>query len=130
MRNGTRAARSYSVIDRSSTATATFRGVRDSLEIGYANSGYLARLVHSRNTALIGSAASASVGLQPEGDQKETGRLDSKSSSNKAKHGDCNVPSKQGKLGNWVRVQRVAFKADSFSQDRIGSEALALSGHS
>ena len=37
----------------------------------------------------------------------------------KAEHGDCNVPTKQGKLGNWVRRQRVAYKADSLSQNCI-----------
>ena len=37
----------------------------------------------------------------------------------KAKHGDCNVPDVQGKLGNWVRSQRKAYKAGSFAQDRI-----------
>ena len=37
----------------------------------------------------------------------------------KAKHGDCNVPSGQGKLGTWVSKQRAAYKADSLAQDRI-----------
>ena len=37
----------------------------------------------------------------------------------KAKHGDCNVPGKQGQLGGWVRSQRFAYKAGSLAQDRI-----------
>ena len=37
----------------------------------------------------------------------------------KTKHGDCNVPSSQGKLGTWVRAQRKAYKANSLAQDRI-----------
>ena len=36
-----------------------------------------------------------------------------------AKHGDCNVPSSQGTLGNWVRVQRKTYMANSLTQDRI-----------
>ena len=36
-----------------------------------------------------------------------------------AKHGDCNVPSSQGTLGNWVRVQRKTYIANSLTQDRI-----------
>ena len=36
-----------------------------------------------------------------------------------AKHGDCNVPKKQGTLGTWVRSQRAAYKAGSLAQDRI-----------
>jgi len=37
----------------------------------------------------------------------------------KAKHGDCNIPCRQGKLGQWVSHQRVAYLADSLAQDRI-----------
>ena len=37
----------------------------------------------------------------------------------KAKHGDCNVPARQGKLGRWVSKQRTVCKAGSLSQDRI-----------
>ena len=37
----------------------------------------------------------------------------------KAKHGDCNVPHRQGKLGQWVSHQRVAYLADLLAQDRI-----------
>ena len=36
----------------------------------------------------------------------------------KAKHGDCNVPTKQGKLGTWVHTQRIAYAAGSLAQDR------------
>ena len=36
----------------------------------------------------------------------------------KAKHGDCNVPFSQGKLGMWVKHQRAVYKADSLAQDR------------
>ena len=37
----------------------------------------------------------------------------------KAKHGECNVPQKQGKLGTWVGSQRTAYRAGSLLQDRI-----------
>ncbi|EJK50105.1 hypothetical protein THAOC_30961, partial [Thalassiosira oceanica] len=37
----------------------------------------------------------------------------------KAKHGDCNVPRSQGKLGTWVSTQRSAYTAGSLAQDRI-----------
>ncbi|EJK48574.1 hypothetical protein THAOC_32616, partial [Thalassiosira oceanica] len=37
----------------------------------------------------------------------------------KAKHGDCNVPHKQGKLGTWVHTQRRNYTTDSLEQDRI-----------
>ena len=37
----------------------------------------------------------------------------------KAKHGDCDVPVRQGKLGMWVSNQRQCYMADSLSQDRI-----------
>ena len=37
----------------------------------------------------------------------------------KAEHGDCEVPTKQGKLGNWVSKQRTAYTAGSLVQDRI-----------
>ena len=37
----------------------------------------------------------------------------------KAKHGDCNVPQRQGSLGMWVRKQRKSYAADSISQDRV-----------
>ena len=37
----------------------------------------------------------------------------------KAKHGDCNVPVKQGQLGKWVSTQRTAYMAGSLAQDRI-----------
>ena len=37
----------------------------------------------------------------------------------KAKHGDCNVPDKQGKLGTWVGTQRKAYKANSLAHGRI-----------
>ena len=37
----------------------------------------------------------------------------------KTNHGDCHVPSSQGKLGTWVRTQRIAYKANSLAQDRI-----------
>ena len=36
-----------------------------------------------------------------------------------SEHGDCIVPCKQGKLGIWVRTQRVAYMAGSLAQDRI-----------
>lgn len=37
----------------------------------------------------------------------------------KTKHGDINVPRSQGKLGNWVSRQRVAYNANSLAQNRI-----------
>ena len=37
----------------------------------------------------------------------------------KAKHGDCNVPNRQGKLGTWADKQRSTYKKDKLSQDRI-----------
>ena len=37
----------------------------------------------------------------------------------KAKHGDCNVPQRQGSLGMWVCKQRKSYAADSISQDRV-----------
>ncbi|EJK66791.1 hypothetical protein THAOC_12252 [Thalassiosira oceanica] len=37
----------------------------------------------------------------------------------KAKHGDCNVPWSQSKLGRWVDCQRNTYKNDKLSQDRI-----------
>ena len=37
----------------------------------------------------------------------------------KAKHGDCDVPKKHGKLGIWVATQRAAYMANSTSQDRV-----------
>ncbi|EJK61851.1 hypothetical protein THAOC_17581, partial [Thalassiosira oceanica] len=37
----------------------------------------------------------------------------------KAKHGDCNVPRRQGQLGTWVSHQRTAYMAGSLGQDRI-----------
>ena len=38
---------------------------------------------------------------------------------NKAKHGDCNIPAKQGQLGSWVHKQRQIYKKGKLSQDRI-----------
>jgi len=37
----------------------------------------------------------------------------------KAKHGDCNVPSRQGKLGTWVCQQRRTYKTGELTRDRI-----------
>ena len=37
----------------------------------------------------------------------------------KAKHGDCKVPSKRGKLGMWANSQRQQCKNKKLSQDRI-----------
>ena len=37
----------------------------------------------------------------------------------KAKHGDCNVLSRQGPLGRWVHTQRKSCKKNKLSQDRI-----------
>ena len=37
----------------------------------------------------------------------------------KAEHGDCDVPASQGKLGNWVRVQRKTYMANSLTKDRL-----------
>ena len=37
----------------------------------------------------------------------------------KAKHGDCNVLSRQGPLGRWVHTQRKGYKKNKLSQDRI-----------
>ena len=37
----------------------------------------------------------------------------------KAKHGDCNVPRKQGQFGRWVDKQRFNYKKGKLSQDRI-----------
>ena len=37
----------------------------------------------------------------------------------KAEHGDCDFPTRQGKLGTWVCTQRSAYWADSLAQDRI-----------
>ena len=38
----------------------------------------------------------------------------------RSEHGDCDVPVTQGKLGQWVRSQRRAYRAESLAQDRIG----------
>jgi len=37
----------------------------------------------------------------------------------KAKHGDCDVPAKQGKLGSWAGKQRTTYKNGKLAQDRI-----------
>ena len=37
----------------------------------------------------------------------------------RSEHGDCNVPQRQGKLGNWVSWQRQAYTAGSLAQNRI-----------
>ena len=37
----------------------------------------------------------------------------------KARHGDCNVRRKQGKLGTWVMTQRTEYRADKLARDRI-----------
>ena len=37
----------------------------------------------------------------------------------RSEHGDCDVPVTQGKLGQWVRSQRRAYRAESLAQDRI-----------
>ena len=37
----------------------------------------------------------------------------------KAKHGDCNIPRRQGQLGDWVSKQRIAYRDDKLEQDRI-----------
>ena len=37
----------------------------------------------------------------------------------KAKHGDCNIPLRQGLLGSWVSIQRREYKNGKISQDRI-----------
>ncbi|EJK70142.1 hypothetical protein THAOC_08524, partial [Thalassiosira oceanica] len=37
----------------------------------------------------------------------------------KAKHGDCNVPQSQGQLGIWVHTQRITYKKNKLSPDRI-----------
>ena len=37
----------------------------------------------------------------------------------RSEHGDCDVPTKQGQLGNWAHHQRTAYRAGSLAQDRI-----------
>ena len=37
----------------------------------------------------------------------------------RTEHGDCNVPNRQGKLGQWVTNQRTAYMVGSLAQDRI-----------
>ena len=37
----------------------------------------------------------------------------------KAKHGDCDIPTRQGKLGTWVNGQRRAYRKKTLAQDRI-----------
>ena len=37
----------------------------------------------------------------------------------KAKHGDCNVPQRQGQLGWWAVTQRQSYRKGELSQDRI-----------
>ena len=37
----------------------------------------------------------------------------------KAKHGDCNVPRRQGPLGQWADKQRTTYKTGKLTQDRI-----------
>ena len=37
----------------------------------------------------------------------------------KAKHGNCDVPKRQGELGQWVATQRAAYMANSIAQDRV-----------
>ena len=37
----------------------------------------------------------------------------------KAKHGDCDVPTRQGRLGNWVHKQRKTYVVGSLAQARI-----------
>ena len=37
----------------------------------------------------------------------------------RAKHGDCNVPQWQGKLGRWVKTQRAVYKKRKLCQERI-----------
>ena len=72
-----------------------------------------------------GSRATPSVGLQ-EGRLGRRNKLAEQWNTRfeellkyKSEHGDCNVPGKQGKLGIWVRTQRVAYMAGSIAQDRI-----------
>ena len=36
-----------------------------------------------------------------------------------AKHGDCNVPQRQGQLGLWILTQRRVYRKGKLSQDRI-----------
>ena len=37
----------------------------------------------------------------------------------KAKHGDCNVPQRQGPLGTWVSKQKTNYRKGKLSQDRV-----------
>ena len=48
----------------------------------------------------------------------------------KAEHGDCNVPARQGQLGNWVSKQRYEYKQRQLSkarQDRLESIGFEFS---
>ena len=45
------------------------------------------------------------------------------------KHGDCNVPRRQGPLGGWVIKQRQFYKNGKLSDERIARlESIASSG--
>ena len=114
--NGTRASRSCSIIDRS-TATATFQQAKASSDMGRpsANSlqGWFARARSHR------SAQQHRLQVVTEKAQVPWETRFDELVQYKAKHGDCDVPTKQGKLGTWVGTQRGAYRDDTLAQDRI-----------
>ena len=99
-----------------------FRIARDSLESGLLNKGVLKRGTYKKNKLShdrIDRLISIGFNWELKGPTLPWEARFNELLQYKAKHGDCDVPKRGGKLGEWASKQRVAYKSDSLPQDRI-----------